>query len=264
MNTPTVLFSGGLDSLVALAVAREDSNRNPHIVFCEVGFTSSRKEEIATKKIAKYYQCKATYLDMYLPHFGKHPMCAKDRYLTYAAPAENADTSNVVGSHRPFVIPYRNYFLISLALSVCATKNSDTLYLGFDYEGKGGSSIDKSPEFVNAFQQAIYAGTEPDVSPIQLITPFQGKAKKDIIRLGLELRVPFELSWTCCNDFGKSCGICSSCVDRLIGFAEVGACDPLEYVKESTLKRKLGSARYNRIRERCGISYELGKSSKAL
>jgi 7-cyano-7-deazaguanine synthase len=55
--------------------------------------------------------------------------------------------------------------------------------------------------------------------------------KADIVRKGIELQIPFELSWSCYFDDDIACGVCDSCKLRLKGFAEAGINDPIKYRK---------------------------------
>jgi 7-cyano-7-deazaguanine synthase len=254
MHSPHILFSGGLDSLVALAVATITSPTPATLIFCDAGFRCSPQERLATKRIAKHYGAKVVEIGLSIQAMRDHIMTDTGTLIYY-----DNDPKAIRNSKKAFIIPYRNFFLVSLALNTCAVNGADSLWVGFDYEEEGGSSKDKSPAFVDAFQHLIKFGAESGEG-VELITPLQFKSKREIIEMGVKLNVPFELAWTCYNDLSKPCGVCNSCVDRLKGFVEAGLTDPQEYASERSLRIAFGVRDYKLVRRRCGISYEYGKS----
>ncbi|MGB7586224.1 MAG: 7-cyano-7-deazaguanine synthase, partial [Terriglobales bacterium] len=64
---------------------------------------------------------------------------------------------------------------------------------------------------------------------IQIITPLIAMRKFEIVRLGLELGAPFDLTWSCYTNEDRACGVCDSCVLRLRAFREAGRADPIPY-----------------------------------
>src|SRR2546428_9753891 len=89
-----------------------------------------------------------------------------------------------------------------------------------DYSG----SPDCRPEFYEAFQEAARLGTKRGVEGdiIEIRTPLIRMSKAEIVRKGEELRVPWELTWSCYHGRSKACGVCDSCQLRLKGFHEAG------------------------------------------
>jgi len=87
---------------------------------------------------------------------------------------------------------------------------------------------DCRPEFYEAFEEAIRRGTRPETS-IRIVTPVIRMTKAEIVRRGMELRAPFEKTWSCYQGLERACGVCESCLLRLKGFAEAGFADPLPY-----------------------------------
>ncbi len=90
---------------------------------------------------------------------------------------------------------------------------------------------DCRPEYFEAFERVIELGTRPETH-IRIHTPLIDLDKGGIVRLGLELGAPLELTWSCYQDDVRACGRCSSCRLRLKGFAAAGVPDPIPYRDE--------------------------------
>jgi 7-cyano-7-deazaguanine synthase len=123
------------------------------------------------------------------------------------------------------VVPNRNAILLNIAagyaisigtntIAYAAHRNDQTIY------------PDCRPEFVTALQQALRVGTDTNMV---VKTPFIHDTKADIVKLGLELKVPYELTWSCYKGQTKACGKCGTCVERLEAFELNGVKDPIEY-----------------------------------
>ena len=99
------------------------------------------------------------------------------------------------------------------------------VYYGAHHDDWAGSAYpDCSPEFVDAMGSAIALGTGGD---LRLEAPFVNASKGDIVREGLALDVPYELTWSCYEGGERPCGACATCLDRAAAFAANGADDPL-------------------------------------
>lgn len=124
-------------------------------------------------------------------------------------------------------VPFRNANLLAIATSLAEARRAKAIFIGVqavDYPGYP----DCRPEFIGAFQRVIDLGTE--ASPrITLKTPFIGMTKTEILRVGLELGVPYAKTWSCYRNSDQACGICSSCHHRLEAFRAVDYPDPIEY-----------------------------------
>ena len=121
-------------------------------------------------------------------------------------------------------MPARNSIFLSLAASLAETKGADTIYFGanaVDYSGYP----DCRPEFIEAFEKMITLGTK--VGAVRIAAPLLKLSKSEIIKLGCELSVPFEWTWSCYEGKEIPCGECDSCILRAKGFREAGIEDPL-------------------------------------
>lgn len=126
-------------------------------------------------------------------------------------------------------VPFRNAHLLAAAVSWAEVLGARKVYIGAVEQDSSGYP-DTRPAFYHAFAQAVQAGTA--AGDIQLLTPLIGLAKAEIVRLGLELDAPFDLTWSCYSREDRACGLCESCVLRLRAFAAAGARDPLPYATQ--------------------------------
>jgi 7-cyano-7-deazaguanine synthase len=90
---------------------------------------------------------------------------------------------------------------------------------------------DCRPAYYRAFNEVVRAGTRE--GKIEIVTPLIHLRKMEIVRLGLELLAPFDLTWSCYSRQDKACGVCESCILRLQAFAGAGAGDPIPYLEQT-------------------------------
>jgi len=124
-------------------------------------------------------------------------------------------------------VPFRNSHLLSIATSWAEVIGAQSIYIGAVAEDSSGYP-DCRPEFYNAFQQVIRIGTKPETQ-IRLVTPVIYLRKSEIVKRGLDLHAPLELTWSCYQSEDAACGRCDSCALRLRAFAEAGVVDPISY-----------------------------------
>jgi 7-cyano-7-deazaguanine synthase len=124
-------------------------------------------------------------------------------------------------------VPARNLIFLSLAAGIAEARHADVVYLGvnaLDYSGYP----DCRPEFVDAFRATAALALRRGVEgrPIDIRTPLVDATKAEIVRLGVQLRAPLHLTWSCYRGGPEPCGDCDSCALRAKGFAEAGTADP--------------------------------------
>ena len=124
-------------------------------------------------------------------------------------------------------VPFRNAHLVAIAVSWAEVIGAKTIYIGA-MAGDSSGYPDCRPEFYEAMNETIRRGTK-EGSGIVVKAPFLQLKKKDIVRMGISMGVPFEHSWSCYREEEKACGVCDSCALRLRAFAEAEAVDPLPY-----------------------------------
>jgi 7-cyano-7-deazaguanine synthase len=219
-----VLASGGLDSTVTAAVARRDgfelhlltiAYRQRHAVEVE------RAGQVAAALGAKRH----VVLDVDLRALGGSALTAD-----LAVPKQRDEVQRARGIPVTYV-PGRNLIFLSLAAAQAEVLGASVIYFGanvVDYSGYP----DCRPEFIRAFEAAVHVGTKAGVEGrrMEVRAPLLSLTKADIIRLGVSLKVPFELTHSCYDPVGSlACGLCDSCLIRRQGFAQAGVVDPIAY-----------------------------------
>ena len=122
-------------------------------------------------------------------------------------------------------VSFRNGVFLSVAASIALAQNCSVVYYGAHADDAAGSAYpDCSSDFNNKMNEGIYIGSGRKV---QLAAPFVNLSKKDIVATGLQLKVPYELTWSCYCGGEKPCGSCGTCIDRKAAFAANGVLDPL-------------------------------------
>jgi 7-cyano-7-deazaguanine synthase len=124
-------------------------------------------------------------------------------------------------------VPFRNAHLLAASTSWAEVIGASAIFVGA-VEADSSGYPDCRPDFFRAFAEAIRLGTRNDTR-IAIETPVIALSKAEIIRLGLALSVPFEITWSCYEANEEACGECESCRLRLAAFEKAGARDPIRY-----------------------------------
>ena len=131
-------------------------------------------------------------------------------------------------------VPFRNAHFLSVAVSWAEVLGAEKIYIGAVEQDSSGYP-DCRPAYYEAFNQVIQKGTKE--GRISIVTPLISLRKSEIVRLGLELGAPLDLTWSCYSEEQLACGECDSCVLRLRAFEQAGAKDPISYRGQLTAKR---------------------------
>ncbi len=123
-------------------------------------------------------------------------------------------------------VPFRNAHFLAAAVSWAEVLEADKILIGAVEQDSSGYP-DCRPEYYRAFNQVIRAGTRE--GRIEILTPLIALRKAEIVRLGLELGAPFDLTWSCYSREDLACGVCESCLLRRRAFEMAGARDPIPY-----------------------------------
>jgi len=214
-----VLASGGLDSCVAAAAARREFALA--MLHANYGQRSLERELAAFRAQAAFYQAAATLeVDLnYLGLIGGSSLTD----LSQAVPTDEVEPPGIPSTY----VPFRNSNLLAAAVAWAEVLGAQAVFIGANVLDNPGYP-DCRPEYFAAFNRVIELGTRPETR-IRIITPLIHLDKAGIVRLGLELEAPLELTWSCYQDHSLACGRCSSCRLRLKGFAAAGALDPIPY-----------------------------------
>jgi 7-cyano-7-deazaguanine synthase len=133
-----------------------------------------------------------------------------------------------IGAHVPITyVPFRNAHFLSVAVSWAEVLGAPDIFIGAVAQDSSGYP-DCRPEYYEAFNRLIQAGTKE--GNIRIKTPLIALKKLEIVKLGLELNAPFELTWSCYSREDRACGICESCALRLRAFEAAGTADPIPYL----------------------------------
>ena len=121
-------------------------------------------------------------------------------------------------------MPFRNGLFLSSAASIALSNGCEVIYYGAHSDDAAGNAYpDCSTAFNDAISQAIYLGSG---NQLHIEAPFVTWKKADVVKKGLELGVPYELTWSCYEGGDKPCGVCGTCRDRAAAFAANGIQDP--------------------------------------
>ena len=221
-----VLLSGGLDSMVTAAIARE---RGFAVLALTVDYGQRHSVELeSAKRIAAVLADDHALLDFDLTRFGGS-----------ALTSDIAVPKSGVGEDIPVTyVPARNTVLLSLALAWAEAAGARDLFIGvnaLDYSGYP----DCRPEFIDAFEHLANVATKAGVEgePFRLHAPLQHMTKADIAREAGRLGLDARLSHSCYDPAadGAHCGLCDACRLRSKGFAEAGIADPTRYAVQPPL-----------------------------
>ena len=224
MKKAVVLLSGGLDSSTCMAIAKDEGYELYALSF-DYGQRHSKELESA-KAIARHFGAKEhKILSIDLRQIGGSALT--DGSIDVP---ENREEEHMADEIPVTYVPARNTILLSFALAYAEVIDADAIYIGanaLDYSGYP----DCRPEYYNAFEEVARLGTKRGVEgrPIEIKYPLINMTKAEIIRTGMRLGVPYELTWSCYKGGEKACGVCDSCKLRIKGFKEAGYKDPIEY-----------------------------------
>jgi 7-cyano-7-deazaguanine synthase len=219
------LVSGGMDSCVTAAIAREEHEA---LAFLHVSYgqRTEQRERKAFEDIADYYKV-TRRLAVSIEHLARiGGSSLTDQNIPVAA--ANLAAVGIPTSY----VPFRNAHLLSIAASWAEVIGARYIYIGAVAEDSSGYP-DCRPEFYDAFQRAVEIGTKPETR-IEIKTPVIAMRKSEIVLRGKSLAAPFELTWSCYQESERGCGNCDSCALRLRAFREASIADPIPYMLDSS------------------------------
>jgi len=217
-----VLLSGGLDSAVALYVAKSRGLKCHCLIF---DYGQRHKRELkSAKAIARKARCPWRILKISLPWKGS-ALLDKEAKIGASLKVQGYDGKKKIPAT---YVPGRNIIFLSFALSFAESLGAVAIYIGahsHDYSGYPDCRL----EFFRAFRRLASLGTKTGIEKkkISIFAPLLHKNKSQIIRMGNKLGVPIELTWSCYEGKARPCRKCDSCYYREKGFREAGLHDPL-------------------------------------
>ena len=213
-----VLLSGGMDSCVCAALATRDHEAAAvHISYGQRTEERERQSFLAICERLRIQQ-KLIVRNEALREIGGSALTDD----SIAVPAAQA-----VGQSIPVTyVPFRNAHFLAVAVSWAEVLGAGKVYIGA-VEPDSSGYPDCRPAYYKAFNEVVKTGTKE--GEIKVVTPLIAMRKNEIVRLGLELNAPFDLTWSCYSREDRACGVCDSCVLRLRAFEAAGVKDPIQY-----------------------------------
>jgi 7-cyano-7-deazaguanine synthase len=224
-----VLLSGGMDSCVCAALAARDyAAAALHVSY---GQRTEDRERQSFLAICRRLNIRDKLLvrNEALRAIGGSALTDEN----IAVPAGQA-VGHAMGHNLPVTyVPFRNAHFLAAAVSWAEVLGAGKVYIGAVEQDSSGYP-DCRPAYYEAFNQVIKTGTKE--GNIEIVTPLIGMRKAEIVRLGLELDAPFDLTWSCYSRQDRACGVCDSCVLRLRAFADAGTGDPILYAEKEIVE----------------------------
>lgn len=220
-----VLSSGGVDSTTALALAVSRYGKD-NVIALSVSYGQKHDKEIqAAKAVSEFYGVEQLFLD--LSKIFQYSNCSLLQQSTeeipeesYARQIEKTEGEKPVSTY----VPFRNGLFLSSAASIALSKDCSVILYGAHADDSAGFAYpDCSPMFNDAMNQAIFEGSGHQ---LKVEAPFVNMTKAEVVKMGLELNAPYELTWSCYEGKDVPCGKCGTCIDRAAAFAANGVSDP--------------------------------------
>ncbi len=212
-----ILLSGGMDSCVCAALAARD--HIPAAVHVSYGQRTERREFQSFLAICDRLEI-------------RDRLIVRNDTLRAIGGSALTDESipvpvTTAGNEIPVTyVPFRNAHFLAVAVSWAEVLGAAKIYIGA-VEPDSSGYPDCRPAYYEAFNRVIAVGTKE--GNIEIVTPLIAMRKAEIVRLGLELRAPLDLTWSCYGHEDRACGRCDSCILRLRAFAAAGVEDPIPY-----------------------------------
>ena len=231
-----VLASGGLDSCVTLAIAKNQT-RKIALFHASYGQRTEARELQAAGAIADFYQIsRRLFVRLnFLKEIGGSSLT--DERLPLEEPPSPSPASPAGGQIPPTYVPFRNSLFLSVAVSWAEALGAGEIYIGAS-QIDAPAYPDCRREYFEAFNRLIKVGTKPETE-IKIVTPLIGLSKVEIVKKGVKLGAPLHLTWSCYQNQDLACGRCVSCRLRLKAFKEADIKDSISYAKEVKIFQNL-------------------------
>lgn len=236
MDKAVVLSSGGVDSTTCVGLAVERFGKE-NVCTVSVMYGQKHSKELqCAEEVAQFYGVSHTVIDLTGTHIMDNSNCPllaqsteEIRHESYADQIA-ADGEGMVRTY----VPFRNGLMLSAVAAFAVATYPDEIvhiYLGAHADDAAGQAYaDCSEEFTDAMYKAISIGT---YNKVIVEAPLVNMNKAQVVGKGLELEVPYQLTWSCYEGGEIQCGTCGTCIDRRNAFRANGVEDPVPYKEEA-------------------------------
>ena len=213
-----VLLSGGMDSCVCAALAARDHDATAvHVSYGQRTEERERRSFLAICQRLGIHDKLIVRNEAFRAIGGSALTDAN-----IAVPRSDSLTPGIPVTY----VPFRNAHFLAVAVSWAEVLGAEKVYIGA-VEPDSSGYPDCRPAYYDAFNRVVKTGTKE--GRITVVTPLINMRKAQIVRLGLELGAPLDLTWSCYSREDQACGVCDSCVLRLRAFEAAGVNDPIPY-----------------------------------
>ena len=227
-----VLSSGGVDSSTCVSMAIKEYGKENVITVTNYYGQTLKKEIESARKLAEFYGLGHYEFD--LSKLFQFSNCTLLEHSTQEIVEKSYEEQFSEDSVITSYVPFRN----GLMLSVCAVLAQSlfpdeecVIYLG--NHASDFAYADCSEVFTEKMGDAITEGT---YGKVKFTSPLLHMTKTEVVKNGLELGTPYELTWSCYEGKEKACGKCGSCIDRRKAFENNDTMDPIAYEEASDEK----------------------------
>lgn len=220
-----VLVSGGVDSTTCLGLTVEKYGKENVTALSITYGQKHAKEMESARAVAKYYGVEHIELD--LAEMFRFSDCSLLSHSEKEVPKESyaEQLKETNGAPVSTYVPFRNGLFLSSGAAIALSRHCEVIYYGAHSDDAAGNAYpDCSEAFNTAMNQAIYEGSGKQ---LHIEAPFVDIPKSEVVKKGLAIGVPYELTWSCYEGGEKPCGVCGTCIDRQNAFEKNGVKDPL-------------------------------------
>ena len=220
-NKAVIVCSGGLDSTVVAAYAKYIDKKEIILLHFRYGCMAEKKEIESIKQIAEYLHCEYKFIDI---DFMKKQIGGSTLFSTNENDIKKLDAGVEYAYEW---VPARNLVLLSIATAYSETIDANDIYLGINLE-EAGSYPDNEQWFINKLNSTLKLSVQND-KQVHIHMPVGNLMKYEIVKLGLEIGAPINLSWSCYKQGVNHCGVCGPCQMRRKAFTMNNIEDQMQY-----------------------------------
>ena len=206
-NKSIVLLSGGLDSVVSLALVKEFCSEILAITF-NYGQKSFLAEKEASEKISQYYNIEHIIVDLPWLNTISNSSLTNGSEVPKISMENLNDIKTLTNASNSVWIPNRNALFINIGACYAEAKEYNSIIIGANKE-ESATFKDNSDDFIKAINLSLENSLN---NVVKVIAPLIDASKSEIVKMGLDLNIPFNLIYSCYLGNGKHCGECESCM----------------------------------------------------